>query len=351
VSFLAQVRRRIPDYPAYYEAPAGDLLRLDQNANLLGPNPAVKGARIDLSKAHLYPTRDNGPLMDAAAKAFRVDRGSIFVGNGSDEVLDVILRTLVEPGGRVVAPHPSYSLYGHLCRLARVKHVAVPLSPDFQIKAQALLDEKPDLILIANPNNPTGTLFDARMIGELLKGFDGPVVVDEAYAEFSGTTLLPLIGHRPNLLVTRTLSKAAGLAGLRVGLGFAHPDVADLIRRNKIPFSLNLVSEQLAIKALRAPQHIEKTIASLSKQRDLLSDGLRKLGFSVVPSQANFVLCLPPIPSEEVHLRLKDFGILARRFPHDILLRDYIRFTVGRPQDNKRLLRTLNEILGAGDRR
>jgi histidinol-phosphate aminotransferase len=351
VNLVDQVKRRIPDYPAYYEAPAGDLLRLDQNANLLGANPAVLRAQIDLGQAHLYPSRDNTPLIEAAAKSFRVDPAAIFVGNGSDEILDIILRTLVEPGGRVVTPHPSYSLYGHLCRLARVKHVPVLLNPDFQLKAQALLDERPDLILIANPNNPTGTMLDARVIGQLLEGFDGPVVIDEAYAEFSGTSVLPLLGRFPNLLVTRTLSKAAGLAGLRVGLGFAHPVVADLIRRNKIPFSVNIVSEQLAIHALRHPQYIEKTVADLAKERDLLTAGLQKLGFGVVPSLANFVLTLPPIPSEELYLRLKESGILTRRFPSEPLLRDYIRFTVGRPQDNQQLLRTLQTILGQGGKK
>lgn len=351
MTFLDRIKRRIPEYPAYYEAPVGDLLRLDQNANLLGANPAVLKAKIDLSQAHLYPTRDNTPLIEAAAKSFRVDPATVFVGNGSDEILDVILRTLVEPGGRVVAPHPSYSLYGHLCRLARVTHVPVRLTPDFQIKAQAILDERPDLVLVANPNNPTGTMLDARVIGQVLESFDGPVVVDEAYAEFSGTTLLPLLGRYPNLLVTRTLSKAAGLAGLRVGLGFANPQVTDLIRRNKIPFSLNIVSEQLAIHALQHPQYIEKTVADLAKQRDLVTQGLQKLGFSVVPSQANFILCLPPIPSEDLYLRLKEQGILTRRFATEPTLRDYIRFTVGRPQDNKRLLSTLQKILGPGAKR
>lgn len=348
MTFLERIKRRIPDYPAYYEAPAGDLLRLDQNANLLGPNPAILRSTIDLSKAHLYPTRDNTPLVEAAAKHFGVDPATVFVGNGSDEILDILLRTLVEPNGRVVTPHPSYSLYPHLCRLARVRHVPVLLAPDFQLTAQALIDERPDLLLVANPNNPTGTLLDARVIGHLLEAFDGPVVVDEAYADFSETTLLPLLGRFPNLIVTRTLSKAAGLAGLRVGLGFAHPDVTDLIRRNKIPFSVNILSEQLAVEALRHPQYIEKTVQDLARERETLAAALVGLGFHVVPSHANFLLTLPPIPSEELYLRLKEAGILARRFPSEPLLRDHIRFTIGRPQDNRQLLSALGRILGGG---
>jgi len=348
VTFVDQVRRRLPEYPPYYEAPTGDQLRLDQNANLLGPNPVVQNTRIDTSQAHLYPSRDNTPLLEAAAKAFRTHPRNMFAANGSDEILDIILRTLIEPGGRVVTPHPSYSLYGHLCRLARIQHVKVPFDPEFRIAPDAILKERPDLVLLANPNNPTGTLLDPRVVGELLERFDGPVVVDEAYAEFSGTSLIPFVERTPNLLVTRTLSKAAGLAGMRVGFGVAHPDVAELIRRNKIPFSVNILSEQLAIQALHHPGHIERTIQQTAKDRDTLSKELQRRGFHVVPSSANFLLTLPPIPSEELYEALRLNGVLARVFPKEPALRDYIRFTVGRPEDHKRLLTTLDKILDGG---
>ena len=236
-------------------------------------------------------------------------------------------------------------MYPHLCRLSRLEYVPVRMDPEFRITAEALLDAKPDLILIANPNNPTGTAFDPRMIGQLVERFDGPVLVDEAYAEFGGTSFIPLLSRYSNLIVTRTLSKAAGLAGLRVGLGFAHRDVADLIRRNKIPFSLNVASEQLAIAALANPQHIERTVQRISQERERVTKELSGLGFSVVPSMANFVLTLPPIPSDELYAQLKTKGILTRLFPQEASLKDYIRFTVGRPEDSAKLLAALNEIL------
>lgn len=345
MSFLEEVRRRLPEYPPYYEAPAGALLRLDQNANLLGPNPVVENVRPDLARAHLYPTRDNAPLLEAAAKAFRCDAGNVFVGNGSDEILDIVLRTLVAPGGRVVSPHPSYSMYPHLCRLSRLDYVRVPMTPDFRVSAEALLDARPDLILVANPNNPTGTVHDPRTVGTVLDRFAGPVIVDEAYAEFGGTSFIPLLDRHPNLVVARTLSKAAGLAGLRVGLGFAHRDVAELIRRNKIPFSLNIVSEQLAIRALAQPHHIERTVERVSRERERLARELGALGFGIVPSVANFLLTSPPIASDDLHARLKSAGVLARVFPQEPALADHIRFTIGRPEDNDRLLAALRRIL------
>lgn len=345
MKFLEKVRRRLPEYPPYYEAPAGNLLRLDQNANLLGPNPAVLAAKIDLSRAHLYPSRDNTPLQDIAAKVFRTDLGSVFVGNGSDEILDIALRTLVAPGGRVVSPHPSYSMYPHLCRLSRLEYVRVPLDADFQTNANDILGAKPDMVLIANPNNPTGTVIDPRVIGEVLSEFDGPVLIDEAYAEFSGTSFIPLLDQYPNLVVSRTLSKAAGLAGLRVGIGIAHRDVAELIRRNKIPFSISILTEQLAVQALSQAKHIQHTVERVTKERDRLGKELSALGFSVVPSQANFLLTRPPLPSEELYGRLKAAGILTRLFPQEPALKDYIRFTVGRPEDTDRLLGALRKIL------
>ena len=346
MTFLEEVRRRLPDYPPYYEAPVGNLLRLDQNANLSGPNPVVRDATIDLSKAHLYPTRDNTPLLEQAAKSFRVDVGQAFVGNGSDEILDIVIRTLVEPGGRVVSPHPSYSMYPHLCRLSRVQYVPVHMDSEFRVTSDALLAAKPDLVLIANPNNPTGTLHHPSVLRGVLEGFQGPVLVDEAYGEFSASTVLPLLQEFPNLIVSRTLSKAAGLAGLRVGLGFAHRDVAELIRRNKIPFSLNIVSEQLAVRALQHARHIESTVERVSNERERVAAALLDYGFRVVPSHANFVLTMPPIPSDELYARLKLKGILTRLFPSDPTLKDYIRFTVGRPQDNDQLLSTIKKILG-----
>lgn len=345
--FLESVQRRLPQYPPYYEAPGGQLLRLDQNANLLGPHPAAAEVDLDLTRIHLYPSRDNTPLVDAAAQAFRTDPKSVFVSNGSDEALDIIVRTLVEPGGRVVSPHPSYSMYPHLCRLSRTTYVPVAFDAEFHVGAPALLNAQPDLVLLANPNNPTGTLLDARVVGQVLEGFDGPVVVDEAYAEFSGTSLIPLLPRYPNLVVTRTLSKAVGLAGLRVGFGFAHPDVAELIRRNKIPFSVNLLSERIAIEALRRPEPIERAIRILTQEREALARGLTDLGFRVVPGHANFLLTLPPIPSEELYQALKRRGILARVFPHEPSLRDYVRFTVGRAEDNRRLLEALRSLMEA----
>jgi histidinol-phosphate aminotransferase len=345
MTFLEEIRRRLPQYPPYYEAPAGNLLRLDQNANLAGPNPVVKEATLDLGQAHLYPTRDNTPLLQVAAKSFRTDARNVFVGNGSDEILDIAIRTLVEPGARVVSPHPSYSMYPHLCRLSRTEYVPVRMDAEFRVASDAILAAKPDMVLIANPNNPTGTEHDPRVIGQILDKFPGPVMVDEAYGEFSGTSFIPLIDRYPNLIVSRTLSKAAGLAGLRVGLGFAHPEVADLIRRNKIPFSLNILSEQLAIEALRHVDHIEATVRRVTAERERVTKGLAALGFSVVPSQANFVLTLPPIPSEDLYQQLRAKGILARMFSSEPSLKDYIRFTVGRPQDNDRLLKVLKALL------
>jgi histidinol-phosphate aminotransferase len=349
VKFLEEVRRRLPEYPPYYEAPVGNLLRLDQNANLAGPNPVVRDAKLDMSRAHLYPTRDNTALLDAAAKAFRTDASNVFVGNGSDEILDIVLRTLAAPGQRVVSPHPSYSMYPHLCRLSRLEYVPVRMDAEFRTTSEAILAARPDLVLIANPNNPTGTILDPRIIGQVLDKFDGPVLLDEAYGEFTGASLIPLLDRYPNLVVSRTLSKAAGLAGLRVGLGFAHRDVAELIRRNKIPFSLNILSEQLAVTALQHPKHIEATVTKVSAERERLAKELAGLGFSVVPSHANFVLTLPPIPSDELYAQLRSAGILTRLFSSEPALKDYIRFTVGRREDSDRLLAALRKILEADE--
>jgi histidinol-phosphate aminotransferase len=347
VTFLDVVRRRAQDYPPYYEAPAGAHRRYDQNVNLLGAHPAARAA-LAVPDAHLYPHRDNRPLLEALARAFAQPVDRFWVGNGSDEILDLCFRLFAEPGGRVVVPTPTYSMYPHLARLNRLAYVGVPTDPDFQTTADVLLARDPALILVCNPNNPTGTLFDPRLVGELLERFDGPVVVDEAYAEFAGATVLPLVDQFPNLLVVRTLSKAYGLAGLRVGFGVAHADVAELVRRAKPPFSVNLWSERVAIDALGDRSHVDRGLATIARERERLTAGLKRLGFRVWPSHANFVLTVPPIPNEELYDGLRRQGILARLYRHEPSLADAIRFTVGAPEDTDTLLKALERLLRPG---
>lgn len=344
MTFLDTVRRRAGDFPPYYEAPAGTHKRYDQNVNLLGPHPAVRES-LRLDDAHLYPHRDNRPLMESIGAAFGLTPDHFWVGNGSDEVLDLAIRLFLEPGQRLVVPTPSYSMYPHLARLNRVEYVGVATNDQFQTTASKLLAAKPDLILVCNPNNPTGTLFDPRLVGELLESFEGPVLVDEAYAEFSGTTLLPLVDRFPNLLISRTLSKAYGLAGLRIGFGAAHPEVADFVRRAKPPFSVNVASERVAGRALKDRTHVEHAIATIARERERLAAGLKELGFHVVPSHANFLLTLPPIPCEELYARLKEKNVLARLYRHEPALRDHVRFTVGTAADTHGLLEALGLIL------
>ncbi len=344
MTFLDGVRRRLNEFPPYYDAPPGVPRRYDQNVNLLGPHPATK-THVSLDGVHLYPDRDNRALLQAYAATVHLSHDHFWVGNGSDEILDLTLRLFLEPGQRLVAPTPSYSMYPHLARLNRITYVPTPTNDEFQTTASKLLAQKPDMVLVCNPNNPTGTLFDPRLVGELLESFDGPVLVDEAYAEFAGVTVLPLIDRFPNLLIARTLSKAYGLAGLRIGFGAAHPDVAELLRRAKPPFSVNLASERIAVQALADRRPVDAAVATIAQQRERLARGLRELGFHVWPSHANFLLTLPPIPCEDLHRRLKGEGILARLYLHEPALRDHIRFTVGGPQDTDALLGALQHIL------
>lgn len=343
--FLGRVRDLLPEYPPYYAAPAGDLLRLDQNTNRLGVHPAVVRVTPDLSAANLYPDRDNGPLIDAVAEAFDVDRERLFAANGSDEVLDILIRLLTPPGGRVATPHPSYSMYPHLCRFSRVDHIQVPYDADFRLHADDLLAADADLILIANPDNPTGTVLSSKTITRVLDAFDGPVVLDEAYADFAEETFLDRLADHDNLLVVRTLSKAYGLAGLRVGFGAAHPDVAELVRRAKLPFSINLASQQLAIEALKDPQPARDGVRVIADERGRLAAGLEDRGFDVTPSRANFLLTKPPIKPAALRDALRERGILARTFEHEPALADRIRFTVGTTEETNRLFAALDDIL------
>lgn len=344
MSLLARVRERLNEYVPYYDAPTGDLKRYDQNVNLLGPHPAIATTN-PVAKANLYPDRDNRRVLEALAARLDFEWRHFWVGNGSDDVLDLCLRLFLEPGQRLVVPSPSYSMYPHLARLSRVAYVPVETDEDFQTSAARILAQKPDMVLVCNPNNPTGTLMDPRVVGEILESFDGPVLVDEAYADFSETSVAPLVDTHPNLLVARTLSKAYGLAGLRIGYGIAHPDVAELVRRAKPPFTLNRYCEGVAVNALADPAPVDSVVATVRTQRQRLAKGLQALGFRVWPSHANFLLTLPPIPNDELRQALKQRGILVRLYEHEPRLAEHVRFTIGTQDDTDGLLAAVGDVL------
>jgi histidinol-phosphate aminotransferase len=344
------LRPEVKGLKPYYKAPLeGDPLRLDQNTNLAGPNPAL--AKVDARRldAAQYPTRDADVLRQALAAFHGLSPDHFTAGNGGDELLEVLVKAFGEPGTVLAAPAPSYSLYPAIAKAAGLRYRAVPTRGGFSaLDVEGLAAAKPRMAWVASPNNPTGARYSSGDLERLLDAVDGVVVVDEAYIEYAGLrhSLLPRVEEFDNLVVLRTFSKAYGLAGLRVGYLAANRRLSDVLRLVKPPFNVNLYSEAVAVAALDEQEWVDAGVQAVRAERERLAAGLKRLGFRVHPSEANFLLTDPPIDAGELLLALRKAGILARTFPGTPGLERTIRFTVGLAAHTDALLAALRRILG-----
>lgn len=346
----AWTRPEVRSLKPYYKAPADEgCLRLDQNTNLLGPNPVLERIRPGDADAAQYPSRDSDGLL-AALAGFHGDRPDNFlVANGGDETLDILVKCFGEPGSVFATPIPSYSLYPFYPRMMGMHLAQVPTREGFAaLDVEAILAAKARLTIIASPNNPTGNRFPSDQVERIVEGSEGVVVVDEAYIEYAGLkhSLLPQIESHDNLVVMRTFSKAYALAGLRIGVLAANRELMARLRLAKPPFNLNVHSERVAIAALQEQAWVDAGVQTVRAERERLVAKLKGLGFRVHPSDANFLLTEPPMDAGELLLALRRRGILARTFPASPPVRHCIRFTVGGPQHSDALVAALREILG-----
>jgi histidinol-phosphate aminotransferase len=337
------VRNNIREMTAYSSARsefvgAGEIY-LDANENSFG-------SPID-SDYSRYPDPLQTELRSRLAHMHRVSPSNVFVGNGSDESIDLLIRIFCRPkiDSIIICP-PTYGMYEVAAAINDVKVIRVPLREGFGIDPRGLEDvftEQTKLLFLCSPNNPTGNLVDRSAVIDLIREFPGIVVVDEAYMEFSdGKTLVSEVRNFTNLVVIRTFSKAWGLAGLRVGYAIASESIIDYMLRVKPPYNVNRISQELALAALDACARTEANVAAIVSQRETLADQIGKLRFveTVFPSDANFLL-----------IRADDAGRLYRfLLDRRIIVRDRsrlagcegcLRITVGTPAENEKLLEAL----------
>jgi histidinol-phosphate aminotransferase len=343
------IRPEVKDLKPYYKAPLeGNPLRLDQNTNLAGPNPAV--AKVDARRldATQYPSRDADDLLQALSDFHGLPVEHFTAGNGGDELLELLVKAFGDPGSVLAVPSPSYSLYPAIAKAAALRYKAVPTKGGFgALDVEALAAAKPRMVWVANPNNPTGARYNSGDIERLLAAVDGVVLVDEAYIEYAGLkhSLLRRVEEFDNLVVLRTFSKAYGLAGLRIGYLAANRELAAKLLLVKPPFNVNVYSEAVAAAALDEQEWVDAGVKAVRAERERMAAGLKRLGFRVHPSEANFLLTDPPVDSGELLLALRKAGILARTFPTTPGLERTIRFTVGLAEHTDALLAALARIV------
>lgn len=293
-----------------------------------------------------YPDPHQKALKAKVAEIKGISADSLFIGNGSDEAIDLVYRVFCEPGeSNTVSIAPSYGMYEVAAAMNDVEFRKVQLRPDFSMDTEAMLaatDSKTRLMFICSPNNPTGNSFPAEQIEELLERFGGVIVLDEAYIDFSvRPSLASLVKRYPNLIVLQTLSKAWGMAGLRIGLAVADPAVISLISKIKYPYNINVVAQKMALMKLDEAAK-DKAVAEIVGQRFRLEKELRKCPEvkGIYSSDANFLLVRFDNP-DEVYGRLLAGGVIVRNRSKVPGCEGCLRITVGTPAENDRLLRLL----------
>jgi len=345
VPVRASVRHLAP-YVAPEEGREGKL-RLDFNENTVGCSPAVLRAlrRMTSEQLAIYPEYEAATRR--IARHFGVRPTELLFSNGVDDALRLIMDTFVESGNTVLIPEPTFSMYRFFAEIAGARVESVPYEGSVRFPMEGILRAlalEPRVLCLANPNNPTGTLLDRAALRRILDAAPRTLVlVDEAYFEFSGVTALPWIRQRANLVVSRTLSKAAGLAALRLGVLFAREDIADALRRACTPYPVSNAALVAAEAALADRGFLRRYVREVLASREHLARGLEKLGVRVFPSSANFLLADFGPGGSELVRRLARRGILLRDRAGEFGRDGFVRITAGTRVQTRRLLRAIEE--------
>jgi histidinol-phosphate aminotransferase len=343
--------------------PPERLIKLDGNENPYGPSPRALAALADYQGYHIYPDPEHILLREAIQDYIGVDKSHVMFGNGSDELIDLVMRLFLGPGDAIINCPPTFGMYSFDAAICGAEVVRVLRRADFSLDVKGIrrraLEKNPPkkLLLVNSPNNPDGSLTSREDILQLL---DLPliVVIDEAYAEFSGTSVVDLVPDHPNLIVLRTFSKWAGLAGLRIGYGVFPLGIIRHLWKIKQPYNVNVAAQAAALASLEDLEYLRANVQRIVAERERLYTELGKFDFlHPYPSRSNFVLCRVLSPglssveglskgrvlgrdARQLKLFLEREGVLVRYFDKPYV-RDCIRISVGKPEQTEVLLQAL----------
>lgn len=324
--------------------PVSDVVRFDHNTSPFSTEWASDLVAKSIEGLNEYPAASYLRIREAASAATGLPPERVCVGAGVDELLLLAGRAFLGPHTSAVAATPTYPLYeiSTLQVGAKFVRIATP-GPDFAFPLDRYLDatRDADVAWLCVPNNPTGHRLDNDSVAAVVAATDGIVVLDAAYAEFSGDDWSPWVERHHNLLVLHTLSKGYGVGGIRVGYGLAHPDLIDAIDAVRPPGSISSLSVDIAVGALAGQERMHRHVNALITERARLESKLAAIGFRVLPSHTNFLLCDVGPSARDVGAALMAEGLVARMYPAEGTLADYLRFTVRSPRDNDRLLEAL----------
>ncbi len=349
------IRAEIRALNAYHVADPGEMIKLDAMENPYHMPEALKPEWLSLiaqAEINRYPDPSAQALSKALVEYMEVPEGnSIVLGNGSDELIQIMALAVSQPGRKIMAPEPGFVMYRMIAKFAGMEYLGVPLKEDFSLDMPAMLkaikEHQPTLIFLAYPNNPTGNLFVEDDIVEIIQAADGLVVVDEAYHPFACTSFMSRLGEFENLLVMRTVSKM-GLAGLRLGLLAGPTKWISEFDKVRLPYNINILTQVTAKFALKHNNIFEEQAASIRQQRDWLFDELQSFTqFQVFPSRANFIL-LRVLEGDATLIFecLKKQGVLIKNMhPAGGVLSQCLRVTVSTEEENQALISALDECV------
>lgn len=328
-----------------------NLIKLNTNENPYGPSPKVLAAlQAEVADSlRLYPDPASDRVREAVANFYDVASNQVFVGNGSDEVLAHVFNALLKHEAPILFPDITYSFYPVYCGLYGIAYETVPLGPEFEIQVEDYMRPNGGIIF-PNPNAPTGRLLALADIERLLKANqESVIVVDEAYIDFGGESAASLVQHYPNLLVTHTLSKARSLAGLRVGFAIGQAPLIEALNRVKDSFNsypLDRFAISGAVAALEDKAYFEETRHKVMATRDSLVADMQALGFTVLPSAANFIFVRHAERSgAELAALLRERNIIVRHFSKPARISEFLRITIGTSEQSLALIQALRGIL------
>ncbi len=323
------------------------IIKLNTNENPYPPSPRVgeAAAAFPWKQLRLYPEPTALPLRKTAAALFGLPEECILCGNGSDDLLTIGVRTFVGAGEPFAFPEPSYSLYPVLADLQGAARQPFQLTGDFQLPdnlSQAAAGAK--LLILARPNAPTGNSFPKDAIRGLCRDFDGVVWIDEAYADFAEDNCLDLVREFPNVVVSRTFSKSYSLAGLRLGIAFADPALVFEMNKMKDSYNTDRFAQAMGAAALEDQEYLRQNVARIKETRRKTAEALAARGWTVLPSQANFLLAKPAgKPAARLFRELREQGILVRHFALP-RIDQFLRITIGTPEEMREFLDAVDKL-------
>ncbi|NEP14892.1 MAG: histidinol-phosphate transaminase [Symploca sp. SIO2C1] len=341
--------------PGEQPSPDAKVIKLNTNENPYPPSPQALQVLKELEGELLrrYPDPMAGAFRQAASQVLGVPADWILVGNGSDDLLTMIIRACTEPGRGVVYPMPTYVLYRTLAQIQDADILEVPYQEDYTLPVEELIAAQGAVTFIASPNSPSGTVVPVELLEKLATGLSGVLVIDEAYTDFAEENALELIKNHDNVIILRTLSKGYSLAGLRLGFGIANPALLAGLIKVKDSYNVDAIAIAVGAAAMGDQDHKNTNVQKIKDSRVQVAIELEELGFKLYPSQSNFLLVgLSKILAEKftsdsaefLYKMLKQRGILVRYFQQP-RLEDKLRITIGTSEQNAALIKTLRNCL------